>query len=418
MHWSQFLSLILIKNYRVGYDNLPNKLPLGKSHRAPVVPLNKQSAQKSLSGKSVLFLTLRTFSSTGGIEKVSKVAGKALYEIAEETGGKLSVCSMYDEQQDIDEKYFPSPIFTGFGIKKLKFIVKCVQRGVDNQVVILSHVNLLLPGYLIRLLSPQTRLILIGHGIEVWEKFSGFKKLMLHRCDRILTVSHYTADVLKSVNGIPGHKLQVLNNCLDPFLEPPLCEKKSDHFLAKYKFSKEDMILMTLTRLAARERYKGYDIVIKSLQKLRQTHPMLKYLIVGKYDSQEKARLDAIITKAGLEDQVIFAGFVPDEELAGHFNLADIYIMPSEKEGFGIVFIEAMYYNKPVIAGNKDGSVDALLNGRLGLLVNPESLDEVTAAITKMAACKEKYLPDQQLLMNHFSYPEYKAKWKQMLQSI
>jgi glycosyltransferase involved in cell wall biosynthesis len=175
---------------------------------------------------------------------------------------------------------------------------------------------------------------------------------------------------------------------------------------------------MTLTRLAATERYKGYDVVIESLQQLRQTHPSLKYLIVGKYDSKEKSRLDAMIAKAGLEGQVTFAGFVPDEELAAHFNLADIYIMPSEKEGFGIVFIEAMYYNKPVIAGNKDGSVDALLNGRLGLLVNPESLDEVTAAVTKMAACKEKYLPDQQLLMDNFSYPLYKAKWKEMLESI
>ena len=242
--------------------------------------------------------------------------------------------------------------------------------------------------------------------------------MMLHRCDRILAVSHYTADVLMNVNGIPGHKLQVLNNCLDPFLQPPLCEEKNDHLLEKYKFSKEDTILMTLTRLAATERYKGYDVVIKSLQQLRQTHPSLKYLIVGKYDSKEKARLDAMIAKAGLEGQVTFAGFVPDEELAAHFNLADIYIMPSEKEGFGIVFIEAMYYNKPVIAGNKDGSVDALLNGRLGLLVNPASLDEVTAAITKMAACKEKYLPDQQLLMDNFSYPLYKAKWKEMLESI
>jgi glycosyltransferase involved in cell wall biosynthesis len=77
-----------------------------------------------------------------------------------------------------------------------------------------------------------------------------------------------------------------------------------------------------------------------------------------------------------------------------------------------------MYYNKPVIAGNKDGSVDALLNGRLGLLVNPASLDEVTGAVTKMAACKEKYLPDQQLLMDNFSYPLYKAKWKEVLESI
>src|SRR5690606_613643 len=135
--------------------------------------------------------------------------------------------------------------------------VKCVKKGIDNQVVILSHVNLLLPACLISILSPKTKVVLIAHGIEVWPRFSGFKKVMLRRCDRILTVSHYTAEVLKSVNGIPAHKLQVLNNCLDPFLQPPLCEEKQEQLLKKYRLGKEDKILMTLTRLAARERYKG-----------------------------------------------------------------------------------------------------------------------------------------------------------------
>jgi len=175
---------------------------------------------------------------------------------------------------------------------------------------------------------------------------------------------------------------------------------------------------MTLTRLAARERYKGYDVVIESLQNLRQTNPNLKYLIVGKYDHKEKSRLDKMIAKAGLKEHVIFAGFVADEELADHFNLADIYIMPSEKEGFGIVFIEAMYYNKPVIAGNKDGSTDALLGGKLGLLVNPESIEEVSAAIMRMIKDKEQYLPDRKLLMGNFSYPVYKEKWRDILFSF
>ena len=72
-----------------------------------------------------------------------------------------------------------------------------------------------------------------------------------------------------------------------------------------------------------------------------------------------------------LSESVIFTGYVKDEEVAAHFSIADIYIMPSTKEGFGIIFIEAMFYGKPVIAGNKDGSADALQNGTLGILVNP-----------------------------------------------
>ncbi|MEO9005022.1 MAG: asparagine synthase (glutamine-hydrolyzing) [Ginsengibacter sp.] len=419
MHWSQFLSLMLIKNYggenNSGYTVIPTaRRRINKESGVE----NEKVINKPTKAQSVLFLTLRTFSSTGGIEKVSKVAGKALYEIGKETGGSFHVYSMYDQQRDVDTKYFPGPIFTGFGINKLKFMLRCMQKGVKHDVLILSHVNLLLPGYLVKLLSPKTKIVLIAHGIEVWERLGSMKKFMLDKCEQVLAVSHFTADALQHINKVPAHKLQVLNNCLDPFLELPLHEEKSQHFLNKYGFNREDTILMTLTRLAARERYKGYDIVIQSLQRLKQAQPRLKYLIVGKYDDKEKQRLDKMIEEAGLDGQVTFAGFVPDEELASHFNLADIYIMPSEKEGFGIVFIEAMYYNKPVIAGNKDGSVDALLNGRLGLLVNPQSLDEVTMAITDMASCKEKYLPDQQLLMDHFSYQVYKAKWKEVLENI
>ncbi len=402
-HWSQFLSLALIKNRGIS-----------TSHASAQTPLQVAASERT--APKILFLTLRTFSKTGGIEKVSKVAGKALYELCEESGGTLKVCSMYDTKTDSDEKYFPKKNFTGFGIQKLKFSFSCVYEGVKNETVILTHINLLPIGFLIKFFSSKTRLVLITHGIEAWPSFHGIKKRMLHKCDEIVSVSNYTKEVISRRNGFPDANIRVLNNCLDPFLELPVIREKDGGLLKKYRIKKDDTVLMTVTRLAYRERYKGYDIVIDSLQKLRKDHPDLKYLIVGKYDNKEKERLDRLIEKAGLKNQVIFAGFVPDAELADHFNLADIYIMPSEKEGFGIVFIEAMYYNKPVIAGNKDGSADALLNGKLGLLVDPKSGEEVREAITKIILDKEKYLPDQQLLMENFSYPVYKEKWKEILE--
>ena len=89
--------------------------------------------------------------------------------------------------------------------------------------------------------------------------------------------------------------------------------------------------------------------------------------------------------------------------------------MPSMKEGFGIVFIEAMYYGLPVIAGNMDGSVDALCNGELGLLVDPYNQGEIRQAIEKVLANKEAYIPNRELLMKNFSYASYKSKLEQML---
>lgn len=343
---------------------------------------------------------------------MSRVAGKALYELCREKGDELKIFSMYDETAEADSRYFPCPIFRGFAIRKRKFVIKSVRCGMKCSLVVLSHINLLLAGYLIKLLSPQTKLVLIAHGIEAWGKFSFLKKNMLTQCDQILAVSEFTKRAIMRQNGIPAEKLTVLNNCLDPYLHDPITGEKNEELLEKYGFGKTDTILMTLTRLAAKERYKGYDMVIKSLHRLRSEYPNLKYLVVGKYDAAEKRRLDKMVSELDLKDQVVFAGFVPDEELAEHFNLADIYIMPSEKEGFGIVFIEAMYYHKPVIAGNRDGSADALLGGQLGLLVNPASEEEVSCAIKKILANKENYLPDRSLLLKNFSYPVYKEKWR------
>src|SRR6185437_1267256 len=125
------------------------------------------------------------------------------------------------------------------------------------------------------------------------------------------------------------------------------------------------------------ERYKGYDKVMEALVLLKTKYPQLRYLLAGNYDDKEKEWVDHLIQQAGLQRQVILPGYIEDDEIPGHFAVSDIYIMPSSGEGFGIVFIEAMYYGLPVIAGNKDGSTDALLNGELGQLVNPGNAQEI-----------------------------------------
>ena len=363
----------------------------------------------------ILFLTLRTFSITGGIEKVSKLAGKVLYDLSKESGGEVNIFSMYDRSNQVDERYFPKSIFKGFHIQKQLFVLKSVFYGKKCDVVVLSHINLLPAGYLIKLVSPKTRLLLIAHGIEIWEPLSYFKQKMLSKCDKILSVSSFTKEKIIEKNAVAAEKITVLNNCLDPYLQEPVEGRKSPGLMKKYGLAKTDTVLMTLTRLASKERYKGYDKVMESLNELSGDYPGLKYLLVGNYDNAEKKRLDRIIEKYKLQKRVIFAGFIPDSELAEHFNLADIYIMPSEKEGFGIVFIEAMHYGKPVIAGNKDGSVDALLNGKLGALVNPQDISEINCALRKILSCKEQFIPDNKLLQEHFSFEVYKQKWKEIL---
>ncbi|MEO6218883.1 MAG: glycosyltransferase family 4 protein, partial [Ginsengibacter sp.] len=240
-----------------------------------------------------LFLTLRVFSTTGGIEKVCRIMGKALYEESIKNKSTVHICSMYDRQQDaFNNLYFPAENFRGYGINKLRFSKEMVQAGAKADVVILSHINLLLIGSLIKRISPSTQLILLAHGIEVWEPLNKRKKKMLHQCDIILAVSSFTRNKLIEQQGVAKEKCTILNNCLDPFLPLPTVHKKSKELLKRYGYSATDTILMTLTRLSSKERYKGYDKVIEAMAMLKEKFPSLKYFLAGKYDSEEKILVD------------------------------------------------------------------------------------------------------------------------------
>jgi phosphatidyl-myo-inositol dimannoside synthase len=333
-----------------------------------------------------------------------------------EQSATISVFSMYDKSCDADDnKYFPSEMFRGFGVKKIKFITASVHEGAKSNVIILSHINLLLVGWMIKKISPRVKLILLAHGIEVWKPMSSLKKRMLQSCDKIISVSNFTRKKIHEIHQYPVEKCMVLNNCLDPFLPLPSPETRDDSLVKKYGFNKKDKILFTLTRLSAKERYKGYDKVLEAMTKIKVNNPEIRYLLAGSYDREEKAYIDALVKKMDLSKNISMPGYIPDEEVANHFAMADIYVMPSMKEGFGIVFIEAMYYGLPVIAGNLDGSVDALCNGELGLLVNPLDANDIQKAIEKILAHKNAYIPNHELLMKNFSYTTYKNNLENIL---
>ena len=318
---------------------------------------------------------------------------------------------MYGKANDGDRNtYFPQLVFTPFNGDKIRFVRKAFSEGRKAKVVLMSHINLLVVGYFIKFFRPSVKLVLLAHGIEVWKPLKGWKKKMLHRCDLILPVSHFTKEKMKALYGLPDDKFLVLNNCLDPFMELPLQQEKNSSLLERYGIKKEQLVLLTVSRMADTEQYKGYDKVLQVLPELIKAHNDLRYLLVGKYDAKEKQRLDRLISQLNLDSVVVFTGMVPDEELAAHFNLGDIFIMPSEKEGFGIVFIEAMFYGIPVIAGNTDGSVDAICNGELGIGVDPNNMKEIIAAVNKIVANRKAHVPDHKKLEQHFGYRAYKEK--------
>ncbi|MBP8766268.1 MAG: glycosyltransferase family 4 protein [Ferruginibacter sp.] len=361
---------------------------------------------------SVLFFSLKIFSATGGIEKVCRVASKALFEIF---NGNLQIFCMHDKTGDASgNKYFPEKIQRSFEGNKVKASFSAIIAGRKKEVIVLSHINLLPVGWVIKKLNPKAKLVLFTHGIEVWQPLNNRKRKMLHCCDMVFSVSNFTRQKLIDVQGACPAKCFVLNNCLDPFLESKTHLQKPVDLLAKYNLEQTDIIIMTLTRLAITERNKGYDKVIAAIASLqKKSAATIKYLIAGKYTGEEKNFIFKLAETNGVT--VILTGFIDDKELPAYFALADMYIMPSKKEGFGITFIEAMYYGLPVIGGNADGSADALDNGKLGIMVNPDSVAEIESAIAKIIHTKTAYIPAKEKLMEKFGFDVYKENLKRLM---
>ena len=221
---------------------------------------------------------------------------------------------------------------------------------------------------------------LVAHGIDVHSGLSPQRLIALRHADQIIAVSEWTRQRVLALRGIPGNRVHVLPNTYDDTRF--VVGERPEELVRRYQLEKDEKVILTVARLDAEEAYKGYDRVLQALPELVRHCGRVRFLIAGK--GNDRQRLEAIARDSGVADRVTFAGFVPDEELADHYRLADVFAMPSTGEGFGIVFLEAMGCGTPVLGGNLDGSVDALDQGRLGLLVDPTSVVAISAGLISL----------------------------------
>lgn len=363
--------------------------------------------------KKVLFLNLTAFSQTGGIEKFNKCFLKALNELDEERVTDSYSYSAYDTV--CDEKYYNARKYKGFGKNKLSFVINSIIKAIRYDIVVLGHINIAVIGTILKTLFPKKKLILVTHGIEVWTPLDGAKKKVLQLADKILSVSSYTQNKLMELHKIGKQKIHVFPNTIDPYFDIPEGTERQEWLRDRYGIKKDQFLLYTLTRLSSNEQYKGYDKVIIALSEVVKQYPGVRYIIAGKYDEKEKELVDVLVDKHGLNDNVRLIGYIDEKELVAHYQMADLYIMPSKNEGFGIVFIEALVSGVPVIGGNCDGSTDALLGGKTGTLVNPDDIAGITNAIIKNVTLNlrnDKVNSERlrSLTLGNFSFERYKLR--------
>ncbi len=217
----------------------------------------------------------------------------------------------------------------------------------------------------------------VAHGFEAWEVKKPQVRQGMAAADRILAVSGFTGDRIRQSQSLQN--LGILPNTFDASRFQ--IKDKPAHLLQRYGLQPEQPVILTVNRLAAGESFHSYDQILAALPEIRKSRPKVHYLIVGKGD--DRPRLERLIASSNLQDCVTLAGFIPDDELPDHYALCDVFAMPSQLEGFGIVYLEAMASGKPVLAGF-DGGQDALKQGELGALVNPDDVEAIAQSLTQI----------------------------------
>lgn len=319
----------------------------------------------------ILFLALDTYGRFGGIQRFNQRVIAALAEISGDNGWKPpAVHVMRDGKADIPEA--TSAAIRAFGPRRLDFIVHSAVTALNCKILFLGHINLLPVGLLCKLLSPRIKLVLFVHGDEVWNdpayrRMRFYEPLMARALSRIASVSTFTASRMQKAFNLPAETFRLFPNAVDDIDRQP---KKSSRNI------------LTVARLDRHDRGKNIDALIKAMALLKRRNVECVLQVVG--EGPLKPELASLARELAVEDRVEFMGRVSDARLAEAYAQACLFAMPSSKEGFGIVFLEAWLHGLPVICGTEDAAAEIIADGVDGFAVNPSDTETLAAKIAML----------------------------------
>ena len=249
-------------------------------------------------------------------------------------------------------------------------------------LVIFSHLNLSPLALAIRALRPGTRMATIAHGVEAWERLDPLTSFALRRMHAVWAVSGFTKSKLVDVCGVPESSVRLLPNALSP--EQTVWLRNGSHGAPASR--RVSASILSVARLDRSERQKGIDDVLQALPRVIEQIPEATYAVVGA--GGDLPRLQSVARQLSLDRAVKFLGQLTERELLNAYAECDVFVLPSAKEGFGLVFVEAMAAGKPVIAADAGGTSEVVVHGRTGLLVRYGDRDALATALVRLLSDK------------------------------
>ena len=218
------------------------------------------------------------------------------------------------------------------------------------------------------------KLIVQTHGIEAWPRPSRAQRAALEAADLVLCVSRHTRSAVLSWAAIAPERVLVVPDTVREAFTPGDGSTQRAALALERK-----RVLLTVGRMDPRERYKGHDRVIAAVSNLVAKGHDICYLVVG--EGADRIRLEALARDAGVSERVRFVGRVGLQTLVEIYRMADLFVMPSTGEGFGVAFLEAMASGAPALGLDVAGARDALGDGQLGTLVAEDELPGAIACL-------------------------------------
>ncbi len=282
-------------------------------------------------------------------------------------------------------------------VSQAKFLGRAAWAGVRGyDLVIANHVVLAPVAALMRKVF-GTPYWVTCHSIEIWWGATKLQHAALKRANLILPVSEYTADVVRKMEGIDPARVRVVYNAIPESLAQALggdshssAENANEWGTLSSAGARASAgpIALSVCALVRGNEFKGVDTVIRALPRVLESVPDLRYVVVG--DGEIRPALEKLAAELGVASHVIFAGEISDAELVAAYRECSLFVLPSRGqsrkgvaggEGFGRVYVEAAFAGKPVVGSQAGGAAEAVLHGRTGFVVNPESRDEVAEAM-------------------------------------
>jgi asparagine synthase (glutamine-hydrolysing) len=364
----------------------------------PVAPVRSAPRHRTL------LMAPEIFASEGGIPRILQIYLKALCDLAEPDGA-VRLIALNDGVMDTNDlRRCANDRLEDWRVcsrKKTRFVQSALRmsRGCDR--IVCGHVFQLPVALAAKALNPRLRYYLVAHGIEIWRPFKTTERLALWGAEKILCVSDYTRQQLLHHCPLPEGRAVVLPNALDPFfaIAPgiPLADCPPT--------------ILVVTRLTRADRYKGVEHMIQAMPAILARIPGATLRIIGRGD--DFGYLNNLRDRLGLQASVSFLGYVDDRQMTEELRSCRLFALPSKKEGFGLVFLEAMANGRPCL-GARAGGIPEVIDDASGVMIEFGDLPGIAAAA--VSALQRDW--DETAILNRareFSYSPFKARLASLL---